>query len=309
MYATDEQELLSNCVLCPRECGADRFAGGSGYCGIDACINVASVCIHKGEEPVICGHNGICNIFFTGCNLRCQYCQNYEISLPKNRIKASYMFLDETLDAIEKCLLQGIKTIGFVSPMHVVPQVKAIIRGLNGRGLKPITVYNTNGYEKKEVIDSLEEIIDIWLCDYKYADENLASMLSDASNYPKIALNALKRMYFLKGSTLQTDNDGTATSGLIIRHLIIPGYVEESKKILRSIADELSTGVHISLMSQYTPTALVAGMKNLNRPLNRGEYDAIVKEMNALGFRNGWIQELDSKYNYTPDFKKQHPFE
>ena len=131
MYTEDEKKFLSRCVLCPRECGADMFAGRNGYCETDAGINIASVCVHKGEEPVICGRNGICNIFFTGCNLRCKYCQNHEISLPENRLEPSFRRLEDTLDEIEKHLLQGVKTIGFVSPMHVVPQVKAIICGLN----------------------------------------------------------------------------------------------------------------------------------------------------------------------------------
>jgi putative pyruvate formate lyase activating enzyme len=219
------------------------------------------------------------------------------------------MSLEETLDAIEKVLLQGVKTIGFVSPMHVVPQVKAIIRGLNGRGLRPVTVYNTNGYEKPETIDSLDEIIDVWLCDYKYAGGNIASELSDVRDYPETVLKALKRMYFLKGSTLQTDNDGMAISGLIIRHLIIPGHVNESIKVLRNIAEELSTGVHVSIMSQYSPTAPVSSMKNLGRQLSQHEYDSVVKEMEALGFRNGWIQESGSSFNYMPDFTKHDPFE
>ncbi|MDR2886712.1 MAG: radical SAM protein [Bacteroidales bacterium] len=307
MYTTDEQDLLSRCTLCPRECLADRFAVSNGYCGTDAGINAVSVCLHKGEEPVICGDRGICNIFFSGCNLRCIYCQNHEISWPGGI--TGLMSLEETLDAIEKVLLQGVKTIGFVSPMHVVPQVKAIIRGLNGRGLRPVTVYNTNGYEKPETIDSLDEIIDVWLCDYKYAGGNIASELSDVRDYPETVLKALKRMYFLKGSTLQTDNDGMAISGLIIRHLIIPGHVNESIKVLRNIAEELSTGVHVSIMSQYSPTAPVSSMKNLGRQLSQHEYDSVVKEMEALGFRNGWIQESGSSFNYMPDFTKHDPFE
>ena len=309
MYTTDEQTLLRNCTLCPRECHVDRFAAGNGYCKTDAGMNIVSICVHKGEEPSICGSDGICNIFFSGCNLKCKYCQNYEISWDRSKITSNFISLNEALSAIEKILLQGVTTVGFVSPMHVVPQVKAIIRGLNDRGLKPTTVYNTNGYEKSETIDSLNGIIDVWLCDYKYTDSNLASMFSDAPDYPEIALKALKRMYFQKGSALQTDEQGKATEGLIIRHLVLPGYVDESKKVLKSISEELSTGVHVSLMSQYTPTSLVGGCENLGRPLRKDEYDSVVNEMEALGFRNGCVQDLESRFNYMPEFRRSNPFE
>ena len=276
---------------------------------MDAGMNIASVCIHRGEEPVISGKEGICNIFFAGCNLRCLYCQNHEISQCGSVIRNSGLDLESVLNKIVRILSEGITAVGFVSPSHVVPQVKAIIKGLNSRGYKPITVYNTNGYDKLETIRSLSGIIDVYLPDYKYVTRAIAAEYSNAPDYPETALKAIKEMYYQKGSTLATDNDGRAENGLLIRHLVLPGHSEESKNVLRSIAEELSPGVHLSLMSQYHPTAQVLHHPILNRPLYKAEYEDVVKTMESLGFRNGWVQDMDSNLNYRPDFRKENPFE
>ncbi len=309
IYTREDRKLLSQCTLCPRECGVNRFEGGDGYCGMDAGLNIASICIHHGEEPVISGPDGICNIFFSGCNLHCIYCQNHEISHPGKEVILRSLELVEALDEIEKILSSGVKSVGFVSPSHVVPQVKAIIKGLHARGLTPVTVYNTNGYDKANVIESLEGLIDVYLPDYKYVTSEIAQEYSDAADYPEVALKALKKMYYQKGSTLQLDERGRAECGILIRHLVLPGHAEESKIVLRSIADELSTGVHLSLMSQYHPTPFVMNHQTLNRSLYKSEYELVAEAMENLGFRNGWIQDLDSYLNYRPDFNKEHPFE
>ena len=309
IYDRNDRLMLEDCTLCPRECRINRFEGGSGYCGTDAGLNIASVCIHRGEEPVISGEGGICNIFFAGCNLHCLYCQNHEISQGGIIISTKGTELEEVLDQIVKMLSKGIAAVGFVSPSHVVPQVKAIIRGLNSRGYKPVTVYNTNGYDKQETIRSLSGMIDVYLPDWKYVTKEIATSYSDASDYSEIALKAFKEMYYQKGSTVAIDENGRAENGLLIRHLVLPGHAEESKKVLRSIAEELSPGVHLSLMSQYHPTALVRNHQILNRPLYKAEYESVVETMESLGFRNGWVQDMDSTMNYRPDFSKENPFE
>jgi putative pyruvate formate lyase activating enzyme len=309
IYEADDRLNLENCTLCPRECRVNRFEGGSGYCGTDASMNIASICIHKGEEPVISGADGICNVFFGGCNLHCIYCQNHEISQCSSPSLKQDMEPVIVLDRIIKILCKGITAVGFVSPSHVVPQVKAIIKGLNTRGYKPVTVYNTNSYDKKETIRSLAGLIDVYLPDYKYVSKQISAEYSDASDYPDIALKALKEMYYQKGSTLSLDEKGRVENGLLIRHLVLPGHAEESKKVLNSIADELSPGVHLSLMSQYHPTAEVKNHRMLNRSLYKAEYDSVVAEMEKLGFRNGWIQDMESNVNYRPDFRKENPFE
>lgn len=309
IYDNNDKAILRDCILCPRECRVNRFEGGSGYCGTDAGMNIASICVHRGEEPAISGEDGICNVFFSGCNLHCIYCQNHEISQCSFSEGSSKMDLETVLDKILKLLSEGITAVGFVSPSHVVPQVKAIIRGLNLRGHKPVTVYNTNGYDKKETIRSLSGLIDVYLPDYKYVSHELSAEYSDASDYPEIALKALKEMYYQKGSTLSVDEKGRVENGLLIRHLVLPGHTQESKKVLNSIAEELSPGVHLSLMSQYHPIDEVMRHDLLNRSLYKNEYDSVVAEMERLGFRNGWIQEMGSNVNYRPDFRKENPFE
>lgn len=184
-----------------------------------------------------------------------------------------------------------------------------IIRELKNRGLSPLIIYNTNSYDKPEVIDSLDGLVDVYLPDIKYVTPEIALRFSDAFNYPDIAIRALKRMYYQKGSVLQTDNEGRAVNGILIRHLVLPGYAEESMAVLRIIADEVSTGVSISLMSQYHPTRFVTAHPDLGRNLYRREYEAVAYEMEKLGFRNGWLQEMESNTSYRPDFSKDHPFE
>jgi putative pyruvate formate lyase activating enzyme len=309
IYDRYDRLLLENCTLCPRECRVNRFKGETGYCGSDAGMNISSICIHRGEEPVIGGKDGICNVFFSGCNLHCIYCQNHEISQCSSIKKNSGSRLDEVLNQIIEILSDGTKAVGFVSPSHVVPQVKAIILGLRSRGYLPVTVYNTNGYEKTETIKSLSGLIDVYLPDYKYVTRNIAGEYSDAPDYPEITLKAIKEMYYQKGSTLITDDYGRARSGLVIRHLVLPGHSDESKKVLRSIAEELSPGIHLSLMSQYHPIEHIRDHPVLNRILYKEEYESVISAMEALGFRNGWIQDLDSHLNYRPDFNKENPFD
>jgi putative pyruvate formate lyase activating enzyme len=309
IYDNNDRLILENCTLCPRECRVNRFRGEAGYCGMDAGLNIASICIHRGEEPSIGGTSGICNIFFAGCNLHCIYCQNHEISRPGSVIQNTEMDLHTVLDRIEELLSKGITTVGFVSPSHVVPQVKAIIKGMSSRGLKPITVYNTNSYDKLETIRSLYGLIDVYLPDYKYVTSEIATEYSDAFDYPAVALKAIKEMYYQKGSILRVDENGLAENGMMIRHLVLPGHVKESKNVLRTIAEELSSSVHLSLMSQYQPTSMVRNHPVLNRSLYKAEYEAVVEAMEDLGFRNGWVQDMDSNQNYQPDFSKENPFE
>ncbi len=309
LFDKNDRLILENCTLCPRECRVNRIETGTGYCGMNAGLNIATVCVHRGEEPVISGADGICNIFFAGCNLHCIYCQNHEISQNDNLIRNSGFDMNSLLHQITGILSKGIKAVGFVSPSHMVPQVKAIIRELNTLGYHPVTVYNTNSYDKVETLKNLSGLIDVYLPDYKYITQELASEFSDASDYPDVALKAIKEMYYQKGSTLRLDEDGNAENGMLIRHLVLPGHADESKKILRSIAEELSTGVHLSLMSQYHPTSLVRNHPLLNRTLYKAEYESVVEEMEYLGFRNGWVQDMDSYQNYIPDFSRENPFE
>jgi putative pyruvate formate lyase activating enzyme len=276
---------------------------------MDAGLNIASVCVHRGEEPAISGPAGICNIFFKGCNLRCIYCQNHEISHTQDSRGDDGPDLHDLLDRIEKILSGGITAIGFVSPSHVVPQVKTIIRGLNSRGLRPVTVYNTSSYDRAETLRSISDLIDVYLPDFKYVTPSMALEYSEASDYPRVAMAALREMYYQKGSVLRIDEEGRAESGIIIRHLVLPGHADESIRVLETIAAELSPGINLSLMSQYHPPFQVRSHPVLNRPLRADEYEKVAEAMERLGFRNGWVQQMDSFQNYLPDFRKEHPFE
>jgi putative pyruvate formate lyase activating enzyme len=309
LFEKADHDLLANCTLCPRECRVDRHGGREGYCGTDSGLNIASVCIHRGEEPPISGVTGICNIFFSGCNLRCIYCQNNDISRPCSHNSGAFDNIEFVLDQVEKILQNGVRAVGFVSPSHVVPQMKAIIEGLHRRGLRPITVYNTNSYDRPETLREISGMIDVYLPDMKYATTALSSEYSDSSDYPEVALRALREMYYQKGSLLRIDETGMAESGILLRHLVLPGHAEESKKVLRLIAEEISTGISISLMSQYHPAKAVRDHSLINRPLYAEEYKDVADEMERLGFRNGWLQDPESNYNYLPDFSRDHPFE
>ena len=309
LYDQKDRSILENCTLCPRECRVNRFKGGSGYCRMDAGLNIASICLHKGEEPAISGKDGICNIFFKGCNLRCIFCQNHEISQTKLNTRSAGMEIETVLDRIEEILSSGINSVGFVSPSHMVLQVKAIIRGLNLRNLHPVTIYNTNSYDRADTIRSLADIIDVYLPDYKYVTGDIAAQYSDARDYPDVALTAIREMYYQKGSTLRIDDEDRAENGMLLRHLVLPGHVEESKSVLRMIAEELSPGVHLSLMSQYYPTYKVKNHPVLNRTLYLEEYETVVEEMGKLGFKNGWVQDMESNRSFNPDFSKEDPFE
>jgi len=310
IYTREEIKLLRCCTICPRECGVNRFEGHAGYCGTDAGMNIASICVHRGEEPPISGPDGICNIFFSGCNMRCIYCQNHEISRHSGSSAGSSLTgFNQAVKTITSILDKGIKAVGFVSPSHVVPQVKALIRELNRLGYKPVTVYNTNSYDKPETLREIAGMIDVYLPDYKYCTSEISRTCSDAYNYPGIAIKALKEMYYQKGSTLFTDDEGIAVRGMLVRHLVLPGNVEETIKVLGSIAEELSPGVHISIMSQYNPLFVSAGYNSLGRKLHSEEYLRAVEEMTSLGFRNGWLQDPESYDNYLPDFTRDHPFE
>jgi putative pyruvate formate lyase activating enzyme len=307
-YNDEEIAWLSECTLCPRKCRANRFSNKPGFCNSGADFAISSICCHLGEEPVISGEKGICNVFFSRCNLQCNFCQNHDISRNSGNIIRKSLSNDEVIRRICEMLDRTENCLGFVSPSHQIPQMMAIIRGLHEAGKHPVIVYNTNGYDRLETLKLLEGIVDIYLPDFKYTDQKLALDYSQAENYPEIAKAALKEMYRQKGATLLLDDNNMAISGIIIRHLVLPGAVKQSIDTLRYIAEEISPGMHISLMSQYYPTALVKGHPELSRTLTTYEFGKVTEAFHALGFYRGWIQEMDSHAVFRPDFRKEQPF-
>lgn len=298
------------CKICPRQCNADRINGNLGFCNSDTSFNISSIFIHHGEEPVISGSKGICNIFFSRCNLQCKYCQNFQISRNKNRIVEKPFALNEIIEKIADYYYNyDVKSVGFVSPSHFIPQMKLIIDNLRNEGINPIFVFNTNAYDRVETIKSLESYIDVYLPDFKYMINKIAKSYSGAENYSEFAAKAIKEMFRQKGSRVYLDeNDDYAVSGLIIRHLILPGNIDNSIKVLEYIANEISTKIHLSLMSQYYPPTGLNLQSPLNRKITEEEYEKVIEAMENFGFENGWVQELESSESYLPDFEKEIPF-
>lgn len=292
---------IQKCNICPHNCGIDRKIFANGFCRSSIKAKISSVCIHKGEEPVISGKNGIINIFFAHCNLQCIYCQNYEISRNNND---DFEEIDNILIAekIISLLNESENIVGFVSPSHFVHNVVEIINCIRQKNKNPIFVYNSNGYDSVESIKELDGKIDVYLPDFKYSNNNLALKLSNIKNYTETTLNAIKEMYNQKGSSLFINpKTGIAESGLIIRHLLLPGFLQQSKDVLKIIAEEISTSINISLMSQYFPPKKILTYKTLNQNITQNEYNELIDYYYKLGFYKGWIQELSSKDCYRPN--------
>lgn len=300
-------EAFACCRICPRTCGVNRMQGEYGYCRTGSGYLIESICGHKGEEPVISGENGICNVFFANCNMQCLYCQNYQISENRKR-EGKYITLEAIVAKITELLDSGCESVGFVSPAHFAPQVKIIAEALHQSGRYPIFVYNTNAFERVESLRELEGIIDVYLPDFKYRSGDLAASYSASPDYFEFASQAIKEMYRQKGSKLILNDKGLAESGLIIRHLVLPGSSGDSIKLLRYIADEISVNVHISLMSQYHPVEKIAGHPLLDSVLSDHEYKEVVEELYKSGFTKGWIQDSASRCIFKPDFTKENPF-
>lgn len=301
------ESIYEACKCCPHKCGVDRGSGQLGVCKTNDQPLVANVFLHKGEEPIISGEKGICNVFFAHCNLQCIYCQNYQISqniVIKEGWKKS---VGEVVDEIIVILETGIKLLGFVSPSHQVKQMLDIIHELYQRGFKPVIVYNSNGFDSVETLKMLDGIIDVYLPDFKYFSNDLAYEYSGVNDYLEIATNALKEMYRQKGSLILLDDDGLIESGVIVRHLVLPGHYDDSIKVLEHIANEVSPFLHISLMSQYYPTPNVIGHKCLDKDIAVEEYNKVAFKLEIIGFK-GWIQEKDSSKMYRPDFNRKKPF-
>lgn len=246
-------------------------------------------------------------MFFSRCNLSCIYCQNYQISCNRGDVNENQMRLLEVVETIAEKLDRGCHAVGFVSPTHYVPHVKAIIEALRLLGYSPVFVYNTNGYDKVEEIRALESYIDIYLPDYKYSDNEVARTFSKVSDYQQLAIAAIKEMYRQKGSTLIMNENGYAERGLIVRHLVLPGNIENSIGVLHAIAD-ISTSIAVSLMAQYWPTPKVQTHPTLGKTLSIDEYETVKTELENLGFYKGWVQELESSHYYRPDFESDKPF-
>ena len=289
-------------------CGVRR-ADAAGFCGAGDAVEVSSVCLHRGEEPPL---NPIVNVFFSHCNLQCIYCQNWQISGREGsgeRYSAEAL-ADRIASLFAQFPAQRQPMLGLVTAAHYADRLPAIVEAVRERGFAPTVVYNSGGYESVETLRSLEGLVDVYLPDLKYMDGELAARYSHAPDYPEAAAAALTEMKRQVGGGLITDNDGTACRGMIVRHLVLPGAIDNSLQCLEWLADHFNPfTLHLSLMAQYFPphTGLPAP---LDRTLTADEYGAVTSRAEELGFTEGWVQELEARDNYLPDFeRKENPFE
>ncbi|NOX89358.1 MAG: radical SAM protein [Calditrichaeota bacterium] len=302
--------LLEDCTVCPRNCRVNRLKGEEGYCLAGRNPYITSVCDHHGEEPVLSGFNGSGTVFFGGCNLRCVFCQNYQISQKPQYFRRFEITVDQLAkNMIELQNTYHVHNINFVSPSHFVPQmVEAVYRAVP-LGLNIPIVYNSNGYDSLEVLKLLDGIVDIYLPDFKYYDNQNSKKYSGVGDYVPKAKAALKEMYRQVGD-LKVDKRGIAQRGLIIRHLILPNDLAGSEKVLEWIAAELSPSVAVSLMAQYYPTHKAHRYPLISRRIRYNEYLKALQKMVDLGMDRGFAQNLDAPDHYLPDFEKDgHPFE
>ena len=303
------ESRLASCDICPRQCRVNRLAGERGFCHSARLPVVSAVCAHHGEEPPLSGNNGSGAIFFGNCNLRCAYCQNYQIS--QNWEKQQFREMDFHILAGRMLYLQnelGCHNINLVSPSHFVPQlVRAVLEAVP-LGLKLPLVYNTNGYDSLESLRALDGIISIYLPDLRYASDEWADKLSQAPEYVTYARAAIKEMYRQVGE-LALDEEGLAQKGLIVRHLILPDRLAGSPASLTWLSEEISPSVTVSIMSQYFPAHRASLFPSLARKISESEYSEVIELVNRLGLENGWLQEMGASDSYLPDFESDgHPF-
>lgn len=281
------KDSMKNCVICPRRCGVDRSSGKLGYCKAGNEPRIYSFMAHHGEEPPISGSMGSGTIFFSHCNMRCAYCQNFYFSQQGEGRTV-------TADNLAKIMISlqdnGCHNINLVTPTHYMPQIMSALEIAIRNGLTIPIVYNSSGYELPETIKKLEGIVDIYLPDMRYSDNRMAVKYSDAPGYVETDRLAIMEMFRQVGN-LATDDNGIAAKGMIIRLLAIPNDISGTVRNLEFIKNEVSPEMFLSIMSQYTPTHRAMIYKELSRRISSGEYKNIVDEAAELGLNNGWIQE------------------
>lgn len=299
------RELSSPCRLCPRECMVDRMGGQTGYCGAGNQPSHSGILPHFGEEPPLVGTGGAGTIFFTHCNLRCVFCQNYQISRGESGETISVGKLAEEMLKLQ---LEGASNIEPVSPTHQMHLFLEALGMAAQKGLNLPVVYNSGGYDSVEALKLLRGVVHVYMPDLKYADSRMAARYSDCPDYVEFARDAVKEMYDQVGE-LELDSEGRAIKGLIIRHLVLPDDISGTAKTMRWIRDNISSEVAISLMSQYSPMYDAVKYPELRRRITTSEYDRIVDLCWDLGLENVFIQEISSQDSCIPDFRNRDPFE
>ncbi len=299
IYENDNRSELSDCVLCPRECHVNRNAGEIGYCGQTANLTAARAALHFWEEPCLSGTKGSGAVFFSGCNLRCVYCQNHEIAhgLSGRKITVSRLS-DIFLELQEK----GAHNINLVTPTHFVPQIITALKAAKKQGLSIPIVYNTSSYEKTDTLKKLEGLVDIYLPDLKYQDPLLSERYSHAPDYFETAARAIAEMVRQVGAPVLTA-DSLMKKGVIVRHLLLPGCQRDARRILRYLHETYGNEIYVSIMNQYTPLLQTETVPELNRRISAREYEKIIDFAISIGIENGFIQEGETaSESFIPAF-------
>ena len=298
------ENTYKSCKLCPRECGVNRQQEKTGYCLMDSKLRVARAALHMWEEPCISGTGGSGTVFFSGCNLRCIYCQNREIAAgTRGKVITTERLAEIFLELQE----QRAANINLVTPDHYLPDIIIALQRAKKQGLVIPIVYNGSGYEKKEIIAGLNGVVDIFLTDFKYMDEKLAEKLSHAPDYPEVAKAALAQMVKITGEPV-FDKDGMMQKGVIVRHLLLPGHKKNAEAILEYLWKTYGDSIYISLMNQYTPMKHLLSTKEdvpkeLLRKVTKREYEQVVDFALQLGITDAFIQEGDvALESFIPEF-------
>ncbi len=287
IFCSEEEAALSGCALCPRGCGVNRLRGERGFCGAGSAVRAARAAPHFWEEPCISGERGSGTVFFSHCVLGCRYCQNAGISRGGGGFEVGE---DELAGIFLSLEAKGAHNINLVTPTHYAPQIAAAIRRARGRGLLVPVVYNCGGYESVEGLRLLEGLVDVYLPDFKYWEDRYAVRYSRAPRYREAAAAAVEEMFRQVGEPVFGE-DGMMKKGVIVRHLMLPGALYDSKRILDFLWKAYGNRIYISLMNQYTPMPGAQEFPELQNPLEQRQYEAMVAYLQSLGMENVFIQE------------------
>ena len=294
-------EILKNCCLCPRKCGINRYEQ-KGYCGANNKLKIAHYSLHMWEEPVISGDTGSGTIFFSNCNMKCMYCQNKKISLDGYGKYTSLKRLEEIMLELQE---KKANNINLVTPTHYVPQISKVLKKIKNKTLNIPIVYNTSSYENIGTLMMMNKLVDIYLADLKYFDDELALKYSLCTNYFETATMALDEMYRQVGC-IELRDDGLLKKGLIVRVLILPGHIDDAKNIIKYLYKTFGDNIIISIMNQYTPVNKCK-YDNLNRKVTDEEYNEVIDYAAELGIFNAFVQEGDAALeSFIPNFNKNN---
>lgn len=297
-----EEMLLQDCSLCPRQCHVNRISGKKGYCGMGSSIRAARAALHMWEEPCISGEKGSGAVFFSGCGLRCCFCQNRDIAIGDRGKEVSVERLADIFLELEQ---KGAANLNLVTGAHYVPQIIQALELAGKKGCKLPVVYNSSGYEKVETLKLLEGYVDVYLPDMKYMDAKLAADFSHAPDYPEVAENAIREMVRQTGECVFGE-DGYIRKGTIVRHLILPGHTKNSIAVLQYLHETYGDNIMISMMNQFTPVWKQEKFPELNRKVTKREYEKVLNIALELGIENGYFQEGETaKESFIPAFDEE----